>query len=269
MISFDSHLHTRFSSDSEADPRAYIKLAKEKGMKGICFTDHNDYDFPLEDGKVVFDLDFKAYLDYMLKLKGEFRGSFDIRVGVEQGLMKSVASRVDSYDPENKLDFIIGSSHLVEGEDPYYPSYWEGRAVKDTIIKYYESIMENIKTCHNFDIYGHLDYIIRYAPEKDANYNWKDYYDYFYEILKSLIYQGKGIEVNTAGLKYGLKNPNPDINIVKLYKELGGEIITVGSDSHSVDYLGYEFDRVYNMLKELGFKYYSVFKDRKAEFYEI
>ena len=99
MRSFDSHLHTRFSSDSEADPRAYIKLAKEKGMKGICFTDHNDYDFPLEDGKVVFDLDFKAYLDYMLKLKEEFRGSFDIRVGVEQGLMKSVASRVDSYDP--------------------------------------------------------------------------------------------------------------------------------------------------------------------------
>lgn len=269
MIKFDSHVHTRFSSDSEANPKDYIELAIKKGMKGICFTDHNDFDFPLEEGKVVFNLDFETYLKYMFELKEEYKDTFDIRIGLEQGLMKSVARRVDEYDKNKKLDFIIGSSHLVEGEDPYYPAFWEGRQVKETITKYYESTLENVKNCHNYDVYGHLDYIIRYAPNKDEDYNWMDYYDYFYEILKLLIYQGKGIEVNTSGLKSGLKNPNPDINIVKLYKELGGEIITIGSDSHSVEYLGYEFDRVYNMLKELGFKYYSVFKGRKAEFYEI
>ena len=179
MIKFDSHVHTRFSSDSEANPKDYIELAIKKGMKGICFTDHNDFDFPLEEGKVVFNLDFETYLKYMFELKEEYKDTFDIRIGLEQGLMKSVARRVDEYDKNKKLDFIIGSSHLVEGEDPYYPAFWEGRQVKETITKYYESTLENVKNCHNYDVYGHLDYIIRYAPNKDEDYNWMDYYDYF------------------------------------------------------------------------------------------
>ena len=269
MIEYDSHVHTFFSSDSKADPKEYIKIAKKNNLKGLCFTDHNDFDFPLEDGNVMFDLDFLSYLEFMLDFKEKNRDFLDIRVGVEQGLMKSVSDRVDAYDKDKKLDFIIGSSHLVDGKDPYYDSFWKNVSVKESIRKYYESIIENIKLCHNFDVYGHLDYIIRYAPGKDKDYNWMDYYDYFYEILKSLIDSGKGIEINTAGLKAGLKNPNPDINIVKLYKELGGEVITVGSDAHTVEYLSYEFQKVDELLRSVGFKYYCAFKDRKPEFYKL
>lgn len=269
MIRYDSHVHTCFSTDSKEEAINYIKEAQNKGFLGITFTDHNDYDFPLDNGKVQFALDFDSYIDYMTKLRFDYNGIFDIRIGVEQGLMKSVASRVNEYDKHKKLDFIIGSSHLVNGNDPYYESFWEGKDVKECINAYYEASIDNVKYCDNFDVYGHLDYLIRYAPTKDRDYNWKDYYDYIYEILKSLIYKGKGIEINTSGLKSGLKNPNPELDIVKLYKSLGGEIITVGSDAHFKEYFGYRFDIIENYLKEAGFNYYSIFKNRKPEFIKI
>lgn len=205
----DCHLHTHFSSDSDNPPENVIKQAIALGLKSICFTDHNDFDYPLEDGKVVFDLDLKSYIDTITRLKEKYSHNITINVGVEQGLMPSVADRINAYDKDCQLDFIIGSSHLVYGNDPYYDDFWENVSVKDSIISYYQCVIDSIKTCDNFDVYGHLDYIIRYAPGKDTDYNWMNYYDYIDTALRMLIEKGKGIEINTAGLKYGLKYPNP------------------------------------------------------------
>lgn len=211
----DCHLHTHFSSDSDNPPENVIKQAIALGLKSICFTDHNDFDYPLEDGKVVFDLDLKSYIDTITRLKEKYSHNITINVGVEQGLMPSVADRVNAYDKDCHLDFIIGSSHLVYGNDPYYDDFWKNVSVKDSIISYYQCVIDSIKTCDNFDVYGHLDYIIRYAPGKDTDYNWMDYYDYIDTALRMLIEKGKGIEINTASLKYGLKYPNPCPDILK------------------------------------------------------
>lgn len=265
----DWHLHTNFSSDSDTSPKQVIDRAIQLNLKSICFTDHNDFDYPLENGEIVFNLDFNSYIDSLARLKEEYSDKIKIFIGVEQGLMPSVAERVNNYDSDKQLDFIIGSSHLVYGNDPYYEDFWDNISVKEAISKYYESIIDSIKTCHNFDVYGHLDYIIRYAPDKDNNYNWKDYYDYFETILKRLIQEGKGIEINTAGLKSGLKNPNPCIDIVKLYRQLGGEIITTGSDAHKPEHIAYSFDIIENMLKDSGFNYYTIFEKRKPAFIKL
>lgn len=88
-------------------------------------------------------------------------------------------------------------------------------------------------------------------------------------ILKTIIEQGKGIEINTAGLKYGMPEPNPCLDIVKMYHDLGGEIITVGSDAHEVKYFAYRFDVVAEMLKNAGFNYYTIFNERKPEFIRL
>lgn len=266
----DFHLHTQFSSDSKTSPLDVIKRAKSLGLKNICFTDHNDFDYPLEDGKIVFNLDYNQYTDYMFDLKEKMSHSdLSIYVGVEQGLMESVSEKVNAYDKEGRLDFIIGSSHLVNGVDPYYNSFWQNVSVKEAIEKYYESIICNIKSCSNFDVYGHLDYIIRYTPNKDNDYDWNDYREYFEIILKSLIEKGKGIEINTGGLKYGLKNPNPCIEIIKLYKELGGEIITTGSDAHTPEHIAYGYHVITDILTNAGFNYYTIFNKRKPEFIKL
>lgn len=265
----DCHVHTHFSTDSEENPENIIKEAVRLGLSHICFTDHNDYDFPEQYGKNLFLLDFDNYYAKMSSLKEKYKNVIDIRIGVEQGLEVCVSDKVNSYDKNHCLDFIIGSSHLIDRLDPYYPEFWEGHSPKEMIERYYQSIIDNIATCENYDVYGHLDYIIRYAPRTYTDYNWKDYYDYIREILSSLICKGKGIEVNTAGIKYGLDNPNPCRDIVRFYRDLGGEIITTGSDAHKAEHLAYSYDIIPDFLISCGFNYYTIFSKRKPEYIKL
>ena len=149
------------------------------------------------------------------------------------------------------------------------------------ILRYYETTLNNIKLDADFDVYGHIDYIIRYTPKMkqlksekiiDDNYinNLLSYsMDIIEEILKTLIYKGKGIEINTAGFKYGLGHPNPHEKILKLYHEFGGEIITIGSDAHECKHLAYDFSKVPELLKKCGFKYYSEFTKRTPEMIKL
>ncbi len=269
MILYDMHTHCNFSSDSSATPESMIESALQKGLNGIYFTDHNDYDYPLEDGKVMFKLNYDSYIRKLTNLKEMYCDRINIYLGLEQGLSVTSADIINDYDTAKNLDFIIGSSHLVNGNDPYYPSFWEHRSTKAAITAYFESIISNIMACSNYDVYGHLDYVVRYAPHKDANYNWLDYRDLIDTILTELIQKGKGIEINTSGLTKGLRSANPCLGIVKRYKELGGEIITIGSDAHCPANIASEFNQAYHMLKESGFRYYTHFIERKPHFINL
>ncbi|MBS7046501.1 MAG: histidinol-phosphatase HisJ family protein [Eubacterium sp.] len=266
----DFHTHSLFSSDSDAKPEENIKAAINLGLSSICFTEHNDFDFPPEDNKdVLFQLDFDNYISSIASIKELYSEQIPVYIGVEQGLCRSAADRINDYDKNHILDFIIGSSHLVYGNDPYYPKFWEGRNIDEVIYAYYESILDNLDTCNNFDIYGHIDYIIRYIPDKSYEYNYKNFSDIIDEVLKKIIYNGKGIEINTAGLRYGLNATNPSAEIVLRYRELGGEIITIGSDAHYSCDIGSGFDIAYDMLKSCNFKYYNIFRKRKPEFIQL
>ena len=140
----DWHLHSHFSSDSTETPENIIKNAINMQLKSICFTEHNDYDYPLEDGNVVFALDYDKYTDELLELKERYKNDIFIGIGVEQGLLSSAKDKINNYDPTGRLDFIIGSSHLVYGNDPYYPEFWDNVSVKDAISRYYEAITDCI-----------------------------------------------------------------------------------------------------------------------------
>jgi len=265
----DFHLHTYFSSDSKSCPESMVTEAIKLGLSSICFTDHNDFDYPIIDEKVEFLLDLHSYMKEMTELKARYKGIIPIYIGLEQGLQKDLASKINHYGNEYDFDFIIGSSHLVNGTDPYYKNYWDEITIKEGIQKYFLSIIENIKTCDKFDVYGHIDYIRRYIPDKSFQYNCFDYFDIINEALSLLIQKGKGIEINTSGLKYGLDQTHPCIDIIKRYKELGGEIITIGSDGHKPEHMAYAFEKVPEILKASGFDYYTIFKNRQPEFIKI
>ena len=113
------------------------------------------------------------------------------------------------------------------------------------------------------------NYIVRYAPGKNRDFCFKDYSDIIEDILKTIINNGKGIEINSAGYRQGLNAPNPCADILKLYRTLGGEIITTGSDAHKPEDIASDFDRAEALLLACGFKYYTIFKDRKPEFIKL
>lgn len=265
---WDTHMHTAFSSDSTAAPSEMAEEAVRRNLAGICFTDHMDYDYP-SGGEPEFLLDVDGYLSAMHALRREYADRLLIRIGIEIGLQPHLASRYRTLLFGRDFDFVIGSSHVVHGMDPYYPAFYEGKTEEEAYREYFESILENIGAYQDFDVYGHIDYVVRYGPNGDRFYSYRNYADVIDEILKRLISLGRGIEINTAGFRHGLGHPNPTEDIIKRYRELGGEIITVGADGHAPDQIAYEFRRLPQILTEAGFRYYTVFRNRKPEFFPI
>lgn len=263
----DFHLHSFFSGDSDTAPELIAETALQRGLSAICFTDHYDADYPYED--VCFELDTKACLERIAGLRSAYEGRIEIGSGVELGLQPHLGALYRSYTGHFPFDFVIGSTHLVDGKDPYYASFWEGCAPKDGIRRFLEVTLENMKAFDDFDVYGHLDYIVRYAPLEPRSFFYEDYGELMDEILKFLISHGKGIEVNTGGYKAGLGCPNPCPEVIRRYRELGGEIVTMGSDAHTAEYVGSFMEEAREILRDCGFRYFALFRGRKAEFVRL
>lgn len=261
---WDTHMHTHFSGDSTANPEDMIQAAIQRNLSGICITDHLDLDYP--NDPELFLLDFEQYFSVFSKLAEKYHTKLTICTGIELGLQPHLAPELQQLLTNHSFDFVIGSSHVVHGIDPYYPEYYQNKTEDDAYHEYFSSILENIHAFDDFDVYGHIDYVVRYGPNKNEFYSYNKFRDIIDEILKTLISRGKGIEINTGGFKYGLGHPNPTEDILRRYVELGGEIITIGADAHAPAYVAYDFQKVPDILKAAGFRYFTVFKNRKPEF---
>ena len=277
MIQADMHMHTWFSTDSEACPRDMADEAVRKGLKTICFTDHFDKD-DLEWGEEgIFDVD--AYFVEMQKLQEEYAGKLNIRIGIELGLRTYLKDYYEELTKKYPFDFVIGSVHNVpykkdaEGNilytDPAAEKLFTDRTDKEAYRLMMETTLENVRTSDCFQTLGHLDYVVRYGKSREKEYSYTDYADIIDEILKLLIEKEKGLEVNSAGLKYGLPFAHPHPDVLKRYRELGGEIITIGADAHKPEHIAYDFTKAEEILKSCGFKYYTEFFEQKPVFKQL
>ena len=277
MIQADMHMHTWFSTDSEACPCDMADEAVRKGLKTICFTDHFDKD-DLEWGEEgIFDVD--AYFVEMQKLQEEYAGKLNIRIGIELGLRTYLKDYYEELTKKYPFDFVIGSVHNVpykkdaEGiilyTDPAAEKLFTDRTDKEAYRLMMETTLENVRTSDCFQTLGHLDYVVRYGKSREKEYSYTDYADIIDEILKLLIEKEKGLEVNSAGLKYGLPFAHPHPDVLKRYRELGGEIITIGADAHKPEHIAYDFAKAEEILKSCGFKYYTEFFEQKPVFKQL
>ena len=267
MIISDYHNHTYFSADCDASAESMIEKAISLGLSYLCITDHMDPDMNFPDMDFTFDI--PEYQKKHKEWKEKYKDRIQILTGIELGLQPHIAKDLTQILASGHFDFVIGSAHLCDGIDPYFPEYWVGKTEHEGTYRYFEYILECIQAFDDFDVFGHVDYIVRYGPTKAENYSYHKYKEILDEILKALISKNIGLELNTAGLKYGLGFAHPHMDILKHYKELGGEIITVGSDGHKPEHLAYDFDKVPAILKEAGFEYYTIFEDRKPSFIKL
>ena len=266
----DCHMHTDYSADCDTPVRNQLDRAVELGLKRVCITDHHDYD-AVSDGGVTFLLDFEPYFVEMNKVKKEYEEKIEVLIGVELGLQLHIADYLKELEAKynNKFDFIIGSSHFVDRIDVFSPSFYEGREERESYNRYFEATLRRIKELDCFDTFAHLDYVVRYGPNKNKYYSYEAYKEYIDPILEQLIKKDKALECNAGGYRRGLGQPNPSKEVFKRYYELGGRLVTIESDAHKPDAIAYPFDDIAELLSDCGFKEYAVYKKRKPEFYPI
>lgn len=262
---YDYHMHSNFSADSKAKMEDMIKRSIELGLKEICFTDHVDYDI---DTDISFGINYDNYFEKLDYFKNKYKDKISIKKGIEMGLQRQIIDKCSKESNEYPFDFIICSVHAINKKDLYFGEFFNDKTQHQSYEMYYKELYHIVKNYKDYSVLGHLDLIKRYG-DYDKLLDDSLFSDIIESILKQAIYDGKGIELNTSCYRYNLPDLTPSRYILKMYKDLGGEIITTGSDSHTPSQIAYQFDYIYSVLKDIGFKYISKFNNMKPEFIKI
>lgn len=260
ILDCDTHTHTGFSDDCDTSVEEMLRGAASKGIKTLTVTDHYDPGYP--DPAFPFTIDFDSYQKTMLAARKEYRDIMDIRIGLEVGIMEGQFMEADKIINAFPYDLIIGSFHCHRGRDLYTYDFTDvdGPAMLED---FYSYMYDCLNIFDNYDIIGHFSILDRYIGKL---YDYSPLEDIIDEILRLLVQNGKGIEINTSSFKYGTGTWLPRESILKRYLQLGGEILTFGSDAHSPEHYQYHFNDAAELAKTLGFRYYCTFRERKPEF---
>lgn len=260
---FDYHLHTKVSFDSEESPEAVVREAERLGLCEICFTDHHDLNGIPDGEHYLFTLD-----DYAKAYDHLTSDTVKIRRGVEMGLTLWNKEVAEAFINGREFDFVLGSVHYAGGYDPYFPEFWEGISFRQGVDKYLEDTLACVKIHDNFDVLGHLTYVFKSTHNPThSTLPYSEVSDIADEIMKCLISKGKGMEINTSGVdKAG--DFLPSLDYLKRFRELGGEIVTIGSDAHDVTRLGQYSKEALSIAKEV-FGYVCTFEMRKPIFHKL
>ncbi len=260
---FDYHLHSKVSFDSVCSPDEIVRAAETAGLREICFTDHYDFNDDPAKHHDIFTLD--SYSDAYDGISSE---TVKIRRGVELGLTPWNHSEAKGLLSSRDFDFVIGSVHFAGGTDPYYPEYWQGKSAEEAFEKYLMQTLECVKTHKDYDVLGHLNYVCKSAHNPThAPLLYEEYSEICDEIMRTVAEAGKGMEINTSGVdRVGDFLPSRDF--IKRFRELGGEIITVGSDAHDGSRVGQHIDGALEIARDI-FGYVCTFEGRKPIYHKI
>ena len=280
----DYHVHTEFSDDSNYPMEQVIKDAITKGFDELCFTDHVDYGIKKdwdEPGEMIYrkggagepdqmpvaNVDYPVYYKTFQKMKELYQDKISLKFGLEFGMQAHTVEKYEKLFSRYPFDFIILSVHEIEDKEFWDQGFQNGMTQQEYNERYYEEMLYLVQNYHNYSVLGHMDLITRY--DKAGVYPFEKLKPILTKILKTVIADEKGIEVNTSSHRYGLKDLTPSRDILKLYKTLGGKIITIGSDSHKPGYLGAFVDETKEELRSLGFEYICTFDKMKPVYHKL
>lgn len=263
----DSHLHTiYFSSDAKMNIDELFEAAEIAGLSEVVITEHFDDDFPHEL-PVPLTFDISLYFESLSKWKRACPSSLSLRAGIEFGYQPQLEQKYDLISRSFPFDSIILSNHLIGGVDPYFYRDCYLMSKNDLHSTYINSLADMAERCTFYDILGHYDYIVRYSPLQDPTMRYADCPEAFDRLFKILISSEKSLEINTRTIlklkRLEMHNPFPDQEILARYMELGGNRITLGSDSHDPSTLACHFDDTISYLKRIGFRDNTAYIGRK------
>lgn len=273
----DYHVHCEFSDDSVYPMEDVVRDAIGLGLEEICFTDHVDYGIKVDwdsgeeiqwrNGEPFANVDYPRYFAGIAALQEKYGDRIRIRRGLELGVQSHTIDAYNRLTAKYPLDFAILSIHQVYDQEFWNGEFQEGRTQREYNEEYYREMLRVVQSFKHYSVLRHMDLIVRY--DKAGVYPFEKVKDLITEILKVVIADGKGIELNTSSVRYGLSDTQPSRDILRLYRELGGRIITLGSDSHRPDHLGAHIASSMELLKELGYEAFCTFENGRPVFHPL
>ena len=269
----DYHVHTYYSDDSETPMEIQVERAVALGLQEICFTDHVDYGikrdwddpkgmnyrkggFGEPERMALSNVDYPRYFKEIEEIRIRYSDKIIIRAGLEFGILVTTIPQYEAlYEKfSDKLDLVLLSVHQIDNLELWTQDFQRGKSQEEYNRRYYQEILKVVQKYKNYDILAHLDLITRY--DNYGAYPFENVRDIVEEILKIIISEGKGLELNTSSWRYGLPDTQPSKDIIRLYKELGGRYISFGSDAHTPEFIASHFEEVNRILtNEIGINY--------------
>jgi len=213
------------------------------------------------------NVDYPAYAARIKELQSLYGTQITIKMGMEFGIQTHTISKYEALFSKYPFDFIILSIHQIGDKEFWTQDFQKGKSQEEYNRQYYEEMLNVVKKYQNYIVLGHMDLITRY--DEQGTFPFEKVEPIISEILKILMEHGKGIELNTSYHRYGLKDTTPSVNILKRYRELGGEILTIGSDSHSPKHLGAYIEEAKQLLKSLGFRYFCTYDNMRPIYHHL
>ena len=266
----DYHVHSEFSADSSEPMENAADAALRCGLTEIAFTDHYDEAYPCEPFPKP---DYSRYFAALESVQGAFP-ELTVRSGVELGMMRSELDAIRETLSPWDFDFVLFSKHVINGRDPWYPDYFADRTLREAEREYLSEMIQDIRAFDDFDVVGHIGYVDKYLdrmsdlPAYSRPFEYQDFPDELDELMREIISRGKGIEVNTSC--FGSWNDGmPRMSVFRRYIELGGEIVTLGSDAHEAGDVGRYFKEALPFLEAAGCRWICTFAERQPQFHRL
>lgn len=273
----DYHVHSYYSDDSKYLMEDVVKDAIRIGLEEIVFTDHVDYGVKSDwidiakakyfQGDVVINVDYPKYFAEIAHLQEKYNGQIAIKRGLEYGVQLHTIAQYEALARQYPLDFALLSVHQIEDKEFWTGEFQEGKSIRECYLRYYQEMYDVVTNFHDYSCLAHMDMMRRYLAVKDDQA--LAFMDEITNILSYIIQNGKGIEVNTSTVRYGLDGTMPSLDILKRFHELGGTIITIGSDSHKPEHLGSYIAETKQLLKEIGFTSFCTFDQMEPIFHPL
>jgi histidinol-phosphatase (PHP family) len=254
-LPLDSHVHTDLSPDSNVAIDLYCAEAVARGIAEIAITDHVDFD-PRDPAYRFTDFAMRERIAREAAERWADQG-LAVRFGVELTYNRPYEQEIREHLARHRYDYTIGSVHDWP-DSPYrdrdrFPAWVAGRSIADIVDPYFDEVIAAART-GLFDTIGHLDVVKRYLTPSVTPTDLDDAPELYEPVLRALIESGTALEVNTSGLRQEVGETYPSATIVARYREMGGERVTVGSDSHRIQHFAYGLGEGYRIVARSGFR---------------
>lgn len=262
----DCHVHTDCSRDGSDSATMMCESAVRLGFYCVTITDHCECNEYVRQG---YDKSIRQSYFEDRKASAAFSGRLLVYSGVEIGQPMQNLSAAEEVMDSYQFDFALASVHNIRGKMDFYSLNYSEENVNDLLDRYFDEILEMLEW-GRFDSLAHLTYPWRYicgehGIEIDAGL-WTGRID---EVLRTLIRKDIALEINTSGLRQKLGLTMPDYPVMRRYRELGGKLITLGSDAHRWADVGAGIERGLELLQKAGFGHFTVYENHQPKFLPI